>query len=86
MGNTYGGHLVYDVIRHKIPIPFVKRDEDLTVKTPNNEIIQAVVVNDLEGHGESYMTEGGVGQREVTIHLEGKRGHGYKFLVDVYAI
>lgn len=86
IGSTYGAHLIYHEVHHKFPIPLIKRDEDFTVKTGSNEFIHAVIVNDLKGNGLSYMKEGGIGQHQVKIHLEGKRGGGYKFLVEVYAI
>ncbi|KAJ8708310.1 hypothetical protein PYW07_010435 [Mythimna separata] len=69
-GTPYGAHLIYDVIHHKIAIPFIKRDEDFTVKTGNSDLIRAVAVKDLNGGGKSYIVEGGIGQHYVKIHLE----------------
>lgn len=86
IGNTFGSHLIYQETHYKYGIPFIVRDEDITVKGVNNEIIEAVVVNDLQGDGLSYIKTGGIGQHNVTIHLESSRGHGYKFLVEVYAM
>lgn len=86
IGNTFGSHLIYHETHEKYGIPFVRREEDFTVKGVNNEIIQSIIVNDLGGTGVSYIKKGGIGQHNVTIHLESTRGNGYKFLVQVYAI
>ncbi|PZC71303.1 hypothetical protein B5X24_HaOG213666 [Helicoverpa armigera] len=86
VGNTFGAHLIYHETHSKYAIPFIVRDEDFTVTGVDNEIIEAISVSDLEGKGLSYVKSGGIGQHNVTIHLESQRSHGYKFLVEVYAI
>ena len=86
IGNTFGSHLIYHETHYKYAMPFMVRDEDFTVSGVDNEIIESVVVNDLDGTGLSYIKDGGIGHHNVTIHLESKRGNGYKFLIEVYAI
>lgn len=86
LGNNYGTHLIYHDIHEKAGIPLIKRDEEIVVNTVGNELIRAIVVQDLKGDGESYIKRGGLGQKNVTIKLKSARGSGYKFLVDVYGI
>lgn len=86
IGDSFGAHLIYHEIVQKYAIPFIVRDEDITVKGVGDERIKAILVQDLEGHAESYIKDGGIGEQEVTIGLKSKRGHGFKFLIDVYAI
>ncbi|XP_026730683.1 uncharacterized protein LOC113495887 [Trichoplusia ni] len=85
LGDPYGAHIIHHEIHEKYAFPLFIRSEDIVVKTQDNEVIRAVVVNDLKGNGKCYISEGGIGQRFVTIHLEASRGEGYKFLVEVYA-
>ncbi|KAJ8708656.1 hypothetical protein PYW08_010038 [Mythimna loreyi] len=76
LGNPFGAKLIYHEIHHKFPIPLIKRDEDFTVNTGNTDLIRAVIVKDLKGGGLSYMEEGGLGQRQVKIHLEEIENYG----------
>lgn len=86
-GSSFGSQLIYHEIHEKYGVPLMKRDEEVTIQGVENELIHAVMVHDLKGDGVSYVTEGGVGAKNVTIRLEsGVRGNGYKFLVDVFAL
>lgn len=85
-GETSGAHIIYQETHEKYAIPLVVRDETVIVKTLGNEIIKAVMVSDLKGGGRSYLVDGGIGRKNVTIKLKSERGSGYKFLVQVYAI
>ncbi|CAB3226106.1 unnamed protein product [Arctia plantaginis] len=85
-GDTFGSHIIYQETHEKYAIPLVVRDETIIVKTMGNEVIKAIMVSDLKGGGRSYLVDGGIGRKTVTIKLESERGSGYKFLVQVYAI
>ncbi|GBP32581.1 hypothetical protein EVAR_25940_1 [Eumeta japonica] len=86
LGNPMGVPKIHHDVHEKYGFPFIKREEDVYVQCYKNEIIRAIVVQDLEGDGESYVKRGGIGRKNVTIKLKGPRGGGYRFLVDVYAL
>ncbi|GBP32582.1 hypothetical protein EVAR_25941_1 [Eumeta japonica] len=85
MGSPLGAHLIHYESHEKNALPLIKREEEVVVSGVGNEIVRAVIVQDLKGDGESYVKRGGVGRNNVTIKLKGPRGGGYKFLVQVYA-
>ncbi|CAH2060638.1 unnamed protein product, partial [Iphiclides podalirius] len=85
VGSTYGKQLIHHEIFHKKAIPLQKRTEEVEIRAPGNKTIQAVVVKDIKGNGESYIKRGGVGMSSVTLKLKSARGEGYRFSVDIYA-
>ncbi|KPJ18591.1 hypothetical protein RR48_02827 [Papilio machaon] len=84
-GYTYGATKIHHEIYTKKALPLQKRVEEIEIKAPHNKTIQAVVVKDLKGNGESYIKRGGIGMDSVTLKLKSEKGHGFKFSVDVYA-
>lgn len=86
LGSTIGGHLIYHEVHEKYAIPLVKRSERVIVKGVGREVIKAVVIHDLKGNGNSFISDGGIGLRYVNVNLQSKRGEGFKFLVEAYAI
>ncbi|KPJ03564.1 hypothetical protein RR46_01635 [Papilio xuthus] len=85
VGHTYGAQKIHHEIYTKKGLPLQKRVEEIEIKAPKNKTIQAVVVKDLKGNGESYIKRGGIGMDSVTLKLKSEKGHGFKFSVDVYA-
>ncbi|KAJ0171914.1 hypothetical protein K1T71_012677 [Dendrolimus kikuchii] len=73
IGDSFGGNLIFHETVQKYALPFIVRDEDITVKGVGSERIKAILVQDLEGHAESFIKDGGIGQHEVTIGLKSKR-------------
>nr|XP_026492004.1 uncharacterized protein LOC113397746 [Vanessa tameamea] len=66
-----------------------KRTDDIIVKAPESEVINAVFVTDLREYkdGEAYIESGGLGDKTVTIGLKSPSIlRGYKFEVEVYSI
>lgn len=85
VGNTYGKQLIHHEMYKRNAVPFMKRVVEAEISAPANRTVQAVVVTDLNGNGESYIQRGGIGLASVTLKLKSPRAHGMKFVVDVYA-
>ncbi|CAG4995034.1 unnamed protein product [Parnassius apollo] len=84
-GRIQGAELVHHEIYTRRGLPLQKRDEEVEIWAPEHKTIQAVVVKDLKGNGESYIKNGGIGMDRVTLKLKSPRGRGFSFSVDVYA-
>ncbi|CAH2058250.1 unnamed protein product, partial [Iphiclides podalirius] len=66
VGNPHGKRLLHHEIYRRKAVPFIKRVEEVEFTAPANATIQAVVVKDLKGNGESYIQRGAVGMKGVT--------------------
>ncbi|XP_045762489.1 uncharacterized protein LOC123865479 [Maniola jurtina] len=83
LGNPSEGKLLYHQKFEKIPKPDVTEISRGTINIKDG-VITAIVIQDLQGDGRSFVLSGGIGESKVKIELIGERGTGFKFIVDVY--
>nr|XP_034826399.1 uncharacterized protein LOC117983879 [Maniola hyperantus] len=67
----------------KTPKPDVTEISRGTINIKDG-VITAIVIQDLQGDGRSFVLSGGIGENKVKIELIGERGTGFKFIIDVY--
>lgn len=77
---------VYQKSIEASPLPFLKRKLLITFEHPDGESIKGISMKDLDnGIAEPSITSGGLGYDFVNLKLKSERGHGYNFILEIYA-
>ncbi|CAH2256590.1 jg12302, partial [Pararge aegeria aegeria] len=71
------------VVYNKIPL--IRRDKDYTYTDPKRRIIKGIIARDLSRtDAEVTVTDGGVGDTYVKLHLRSQRGVGLNYLILIF--
>ncbi|XP_023933972.2 uncharacterized protein LOC112042971 [Bicyclus anynana] len=71
------------VVYNKIPL--IRRDKDYTYTDPKQRIIKGIIARDLSrSDAEVTVTDGGVGEAYVKLHLRSERGVGLNYLILIF--
>lgn len=85
LGSIENAELIYDNIHLKAAQKLIKKEDTVQIEiVEKDEVIAAILVELLEGKGQSFVQKGGVGEKNAEIVLRSEWGMGYTFRVRVY--